>query len=519
MHRLSLLRRTAITAGAVLTAGLLAATPIAAFADATPTPAKHYVDCSAKTSGDGSTQTTAWNTLSAVNKHGAFQPGDQILLKRGTTCKGRLQPSGSGSKGHPIVLGSYGSSKSALPTVAGNGTAIGTGAIQLVNAHDWTIQDLHVTNKGKAKETTAYRAGVLLINENAGHLARMVVQRLRVDQVVSNLAFKQGDAREFGGIAVITYGRKGGGFDDLRIMNNRIDRVGRTGIVVSNHQYPKGADRGVRIGGNTISWTRGDSIIVRGSTNARIDHNVSAHGANLWPCKQCGKITPYTANAGIWTAASKTVRIDHNEVYGEKMRGGDGEGFDIDSSAVNVVLEYNYAHDNEGGGVLFCGSNNAVARFNIFENNGKSAFAFIGSIPTKKKTSIYNNTVYNSSKSKARIVRYFNGARSAPISFKNNLLYNFSYANYLWPTKRVSTAANTLVGQHTSGRPTDARTSWSNPGLRNPGSGKNGVASLRGYKPKHPSTFKRGVAIPKSVTVDFFGKKINPARPPRGAAG
>ena len=522
MQRPRLPRRALITLGAVITAAALSITaPAASFASPAPAPApsKHFVDCSQKQNGDG-TQGRPWNSLHAVNAHGAFIPGDQILLKRGMTCKGRLVPTGSGSKGHVILLGAYGSTKAALPTVAGGGTGNVTGAVQLGNVHDWTVQDLHVTNASKAKETPVYRSGVFIVNSGGGRLSGITVQRLRVDHVVSDLAFKGGYAREYGGIAVWSLGRKtGDGFVGLRLLNNTVDHVGRTGIAVVNHEYPRSADTGLRISGNKVTWARGDSILLFGSKNARIDHNVSAHGANLWPCKQCGKITPLTANAAIWPANSKGVLIDHNEVYGEHVKGGDGEGFDIDNSAVDVVVEYNYAHDNQGGGILFCGSTNAVARFNIFQNNTKSAFAFIGSLPTKKRTSIYNNTVYNSSRSDARIVRYFNGAHSAPIVFKNNVLYNYSQATYSWPTKKVSTAGNTLIGVHGAGRPTSASTIWANPGLKNAGSGRTGFASLKGYKPKHPSSFTRGVAIPSNVTVDIFGKRINPKHPPRGAAG
>lgn len=45
------------------------------------------------------------------------------------------------------------------------------------------------------------------------------------------------------------------------------------------------------------------------------------------------------------------------------------------------------------------------------------------------------------------------------------------------------------------------------------------MSTLEGYKPTHPSTFPKGVAISKSVKTDFFGKKISYKHPPRGAAG
>lgn len=504
-----------LTVAALTGTALVGTTAVAASAQPTPTAKSYYVDCSRSTNGTG-TATSPWNGLRAVSAHGAFVPGDRVLLKRATSCKGRLTPTGSGTSSRRIVLGAYGSG--ARPTVNGGGTGSQTAAVQLTNLQYWTVQDLHITNTGKTRRTTAYRTGLLILNTGVGRLKGITVQRLYVENVASNVTMKYADSREWGGIVAMTYGIKNDGYDNLSIAHNTVRNVSRTGITVTNKENGKGWDVGTRISYNTVSGSRGDGIVLRGARNGRIDHNTVANNGKMLPCPECRGESPDTANAGIWPALAQNIRIDHNEVYGQRVWGGDGEGFDIDSSTKNVVLEYNYAHDNQGGGVLFCGSRDAVARFNIFENNTKSAFAFIGNHPAKN-TSIYNNTVYNSARSKSRIVRYFNGAHGSGISLKNNLLYNYSMATYYWPTKKVSTAANTLLGLHGTGRPRDAKTSWSDPRLKKPGSGGNGMSTLKGYKPKHPSTFTRGVPISKSVTVDFFGKKINPKKPPRGAAG
>ena len=477
---------------------------------------KYYVNCNAKGAGSGS-EATPWTSLSSISKHGDFHAGDQILLKRGSSCRGRLSTTGSGAAGAPIVLGAYG--KGSRPLVAGHGTGDSTGAVELRNQQYWTIQDLRITNTAGGRSSRLYRAGVLIRNDSAGKLSGITVQRVDVRSVASSMDKNYGDPREWGGIIAVTSTQRGANwFSGLAIRNNTIVGVGRTGVMVSNHNYPRSADTGVRVSYNRVDKSRGDGIVVRGTTSARVDHNRVSNANSAWPCAECGKISPKTANAGIWTATSKNTRIDHNEAWGTKAKGGDGEGFDVDISAVGTIVEYNYAHDNEAGGVLLCGSRNTIVRFNILQNNGRSAIAFIGSLPAKN-TSIYNNTIYNSPKAGARVVRYFNGAHGSGITFKNNLVFNYSWNNYFWPTKKVVTAANTLIGVQGAGRPRDAKTSWVNPGLKKAGSGKTGMSTLKGYKPKHPSTFKRGVAISKTVKVDFFGKKINPKRPPRGAAG
>ena len=502
-----------------IASGLLLAPVVAALllptprAEAAPGPV-FYVDCSAKQPGTG-TLAHPWNRLEDVAHHGDFGPGNQILLKRHTTCDGRLAPTGSGVATHPILIGAYG--KGGKPTVRGGGTGSWTGAVQLNDQEYWTVQDLHVTNTDGKRSTDPYRSGVLIVNNTDRMLHGVTVRRMAVDHVNSNMSSLWVGPRSFGGISAITMGGVKGGFDRLTIRDNVVSQVGRTGIVTSNNSYPSARDTRVRVAGNHVSQTRGDGIVMLGAYRGRVDHNVSAYAANEWPCPECGGITRFTANVAIWTGSSNGVRIDHNEAYGTKWIGGDGEGFDVDSGAVNTVVEYNYAHGNDGGGILFCGSKNTIARFNILEDNSKSAIAFIGTAPATN-TQIYNNTIYQSKKSDAGTVRYFNGPKGKGIRFFNNLIYNHAKGYWLWPTK-VRSASNTYVGAHKPGEPHGPGWSRTDPGLRAQGTGAIGRSTLKGYKPARADSFRPGKRIPKSVKVDFFGKKINPKHPPRGAAG
>jgi Right handed beta helix region len=471
----------------------------------------YYVDCSKKAVGTGSSG-SPWSRLDTVNAHG-FAAGDSILLKRGTTCTGRLAPTGSGTKGHPIVLDAYGTGS--LPTVRGGGTGSWTGAVQLVDQEFWTVRNLHVTNTDGKVLSEAYRSGVMVINDTGKHLHDITIERLTVDSVVSNMSSLYVGPRSFGGISVITQGGLYGGFTDLTVRNNTVSHVGRTGIVVSNNSYPVASDRGVRITGNHVSHVRGDGIILLGSRGGRVDHNVSAYAAEEWPCPQCGGVTRFTASAAIWTGSSDRVLIDHNEAYGTKWLGGDGEGFDVDSFATNTVVEYNYAHDNEGGGILFCGSTNAVARFNVFQNNKKSAIAFIGTAPAKN-TKIYNNTLYAKKSLKAGNVRTFNGLKGTGVRFYNNLVINYGQAGWTFPTK-VWSRSNTFVGVRGHDEPHGKGDQHGTVDLQKAGAGTIGLATLKGYRPATATGVRVGHVLPKGTHLDFLGKKVSTKRPPRGA--
>jgi hypothetical protein len=337
-----------------------------------------------------------------------------------------------------------------------------------------------------------------------------------------------GNARAYGGISVLSYPRAHhkSSYDDVRILHNRIngtksDRVGRTGIIVSNAHYPKEYDSRVRIAYNSVRWVRGDSIVLMGVKGGRIDHNVSAWGGNFGSCPKslhCGRMHgPSTASAGIWPVSSSTIVIEHNEVYGEHEGAGDGEGFDVDRSTKNVVIQYNYAHDNEGGGLMFCGAKDTSVRFNILQNNLRAAVKF--TCATKvDDIRIYNNTIYQKrsvvASSVVRTLRGFGGTR---IKFLNNIVYTWGPGHYTFPSKPVATY-NTFVGTHHRTEPKGTGNSHRGPGLKNPGSGKAGMRTLGGYHLRSLRTAQKGHVLGTSAKRDFFGKRVNPKAPHRGAS-
>jgi len=84
----------------------------------------------------------------------------------------------------------------------------------------------------------------------------------------------------------------------------------------------------------------------------------------------------------------------------------DGDGIVIDSST-NSIAQFNYTHDNDGGG-FFVGaerntiSNNNVVRYNISQNDGRATdnyggiFLWAGTGAAVNNTDVYGNTVYMS---------------------------------------------------------------------------------------------------------------------------
>ncbi|HEY1739226.1 MAG TPA: hypothetical protein VGI86_10970, partial [Acidimicrobiia bacterium] len=102
-----------------------------------------YVDCSA---GAGSgTLAHPFDTLQAASAP-ALGPGDHLLLRRGTVCKGMLAPHGNGTAGKPITIGAYGTASAPAPRIDGGGTV--EAALGLADMSYVTVDGLELTNAG-----------------------------------------------------------------------------------------------------------------------------------------------------------------------------------------------------------------------------------------------------------------------------------------------------------------------------------------------------------------------------------
>ena len=100
----------------VLCVALLGLGLVTLYSPAAAVAATYYVDASTgNDSNNGLSEATPWRSLNRVNNPQnynppvAFQPGDQILLKRGETWYGGIWFKYSGEEGNPITIGAYGS--------------------------------------------------------------------------------------------------------------------------------------------------------------------------------------------------------------------------------------------------------------------------------------------------------------------------------------------------------------------------------------------------------------------------
>src|SRR5688572_11360193 len=82
----------------------------------------YYVSPSGSDSASGSSESSAWKSVSRVNS-AKLNDGDKVLFKGGSTFSGSLSigSSESSSPSNPITFGSYGSGRATISSGGSNG--------------------------------------------------------------------------------------------------------------------------------------------------------------------------------------------------------------------------------------------------------------------------------------------------------------------------------------------------------------------------------------------------------------
>jgi len=474
----------------------------------------YYVDSLAGNDANtGTTPASAWKSLAKVNAT-TFLPGDRILLKSGTAWRGQLWPKGSGVEGRPITVDMYGGG--VKPVIQGEGLA--EDAVLLKNQEYWEIQNLEITNTGSHP---SIRRGVHLAVENFGEAHHIYLRSLTIHDVNGSDGIKHN-----GGINYTCAGRQmPSRFVDLRIENNKIYHVDRSGIFGSSDRWQRSKwypSLGVVVRGNILGDIGGDGIVVVATDGAVVEHNVVGH-ANQ-------RSEGY--NVAIWPWSADNTLIQYNEAYGTKGQ-RDGEGFDSDWNSKNTIIQYNYSHDNDGGFLLICddggqkpeisaGNVGTIVRYNISENDRTRGINMAGPV---KNSLIYNNTIFVGPQRQVDLLLHsdWHGWASETYLY-NNIFYvqgtaQFSYGISRAPDGAYATAAgfgqsqdnvfdsNVYYGNLIA--PADPHALTDDPQFVAPGTGGFGLLTLSGYhlKPGSPARGS-GKFIEKNGGQDFWGNVV-----------
>lgn len=350
------------------------------------TPRSYYLDSVVgDDSYDGTGPDRAWRSLANLNAVSRFNPGDRILLRRGSRLSGRLVVRGSGTVDAPVTVDCYGEGD--LPLLAGEGN---NETLFLRNVRYWTVRHLAISNLGPTAQ--AGRCAVRLQHEDYGPVQGIVLQGLQVHDVNGSLLKGQGGGA---GIIVSVISRSQPTYHDgLQILDCTISRTQRDGILfLAAGARETGLAVNVVVRGNRVTGVPGDGILVRGCDGVRVERNTVSDCPATLPAGE--------AAAGIWPFDCDNALIQYNEVSGHRA-GNDGQGLDADYRCRNTVIQYNYTHDNLGGMALLCnygvgehvGNEGPVVRCNLSINDALNyATAAVRLSGPVNDARVYNNLI------------------------------------------------------------------------------------------------------------------------------
>lgn len=471
----------------------------------------------------------------------------RVLFKSGATFIGNLILEDlKGEEDKPFIVDKYGGDD--RPIIDGNGV---TSAVEIKDGNI-RFRNIKVTNKTGSRGiyVTPVKSGAMKNIEISGcrvedvnwkgndEIIDINPSKLDVEKICPNEKF----IYQHGGILFDANTPPATGaswFENIFITKNEIFKVSRTGIWLdsqwakrpgiswgyndyvddNNGWFPA---KNVIVQGNDISYVGGDGTVLIATRNSFLDHNKVYHANYL------GR-TGYF-NAGLWPHSSINCVMQFNEVGYTHLEngGGDGEGLDVDVANVNCLVQFNYVHHNDGGGILLCNDKGTIngkeqignhqgtiIRNNVFYDNGKSpdnpAFCVITS--AVGRTELYNNTVIVTNRRPDVLfllsADWANIGKSKDISFKNNIFMATDPVAAQFNTKEIinSKFENNLVFQIGEKIP-DKQLLNFNPQIQVPpviGGYENGLKFI----PKALDVFEKGILFDGMPEKDMAGNATN----------
>ena len=350
-------------------------------------------------SNDGLSRQTAFRSVGKLGEI-TLNGGDMVFLKAGVEYTGSLHLKRN-RDGGIIKIDRYGVGDD--PLIAGAGKP----PVLLENFDFVSLRNISVTNPDG-------EMGIQVLATEPGEYRHIEILNCTVRHVNEN---RSAFCHECGGIIICAWAEEPAWFDGVLIEDNLIEDTARSGIMLSSpwvvrpdglwgkNRYVDDSNgwfptKNMIVRGNYMDRLGGDGILLEGTVGALVEWNRVFHIMTN-PVPPC-------ANAGIWPVNSNDCLVQYNEVGYSHMPDGckDAQGYDVDSSCRNTLIQYNYSHDNEGGFILMCevaGIGNeefkgTVVRNNLSVNDGTVKGEVVSLVGSVRGALIENNTFVISNK-------------------------------------------------------------------------------------------------------------------------
>ena len=313
-----------------------------------------------------------------------FFPGDSILFMSGDYFEGMFWIKGSGNSQQDIVVDRY--NGSTRPIINGFGYQA---CVLIYNDQYITLNNLELTNEashldsqGNVKKLVGFggasndwgsginvRFGVKIVAD-VSSLSNFTIDNLKIHNIFPTPTNLQLIHQGYG-IKIET--RSDTTFVQLNtisnvlIKNTSISETGHYGIWIKSlglNGIDSVKNNQIQVKSCSFEFTGGSGFVPNKSKNVLVEnctfnHTGSDIDQRMWK-----------RGSGMWPFDCKNVVAQHNE-FKNAHGPQDSYGCHIDYGNENVVFQYNYSYNNEGGFVEILGDNiNCGYRYNISVNDG-----------------------------------------------------------------------------------------------------------------------------------------------------
>lgn len=374
---------------------------------------------------DGLSSEYAFKTLNKINSI-IYNPGDTILFKSGDSWEGMLWIKGSGNLNNPIVIDSYGGEQK--PIINGDGYQA---CILIYNDDNIYINNLelfneasHLDSLGQTKKINGFgglsnlwgsgkdrRFGIKVVSDEHS-LANFKFNGLHIHDIFPTPENSNNIHKGYGikletlsDTLVNVYNT----ISNFELINSTISRTGHYGVWIKslglNMNYDEIKNNNIKVLDCIFDNTGGSGFVPNKSSNVLVENCIFNHSGSSIDQRM------WKRGSGMWTFDCLNVIAQEN--YFMNAHGPlDSYGCHIDYGCENVVYQYNYSFNNEGGFVEILGDNiNCGYRYNISVNDGyrlglpwsgtKGKTFFISTYCGSSNyrcpnsgTFIYNNTIF-----------------------------------------------------------------------------------------------------------------------------
>ena len=368
----------------------------------------YYVDnIGGNDTNSGTSANMAFRSINKVNTYN-FVAGDSIFFKRDGKWTETLKPRGSGIQGKRIFIGAFGVGR--MPIIDAEGKKYETdflsASIIFFNQEYWKVRDLEVRNFEKGNpERPIKKAGILVLAKDIGTLHDFKFENVKISEVNGTLKLRTNGGLLFNIIAdSIPEKRVPTNFDGIYVNNCHFLNVDRGGFI--NQSFWRTRDMNSKFGelctnGRINNWFPSYNMVIENSKFENIGGNGLVTRVAESPLVQynlfikCSSKTtgnasyPYNCDNALWQFNEAAYTV-YNE--GDI----DASGFDSDYLCKNTIIQYNYSHHNDWGGLLVCSwgevenafNDGTIVRHNIFQDEKHHMIRFSGNITN---TEISNN--------------------------------------------------------------------------------------------------------------------------------